>query len=86
MAANGISTLSTKEDKQIAKLDIAQATRQGKSVARDGTISGSVDSTKTAYRYWNVYDIDALPTKYSGNVVVDNPGPLVSHRPWTGHV
>lgn len=86
MAANNISTLPTKQDRQIAKLDIAQATRQGKTVARDGTISGSVDSTKTAYRYWNVYDIDALPTQYSGNVVVDNPGPLVAHRPWTGHV
>ena len=86
MAANGISTLSTKQAKQIAKLDIAQAKRQGKTVARDGTVSGSVDATKTAYRYWNVYDIAALPTQYSGNSVVDNAGPLVSHRPWTAHV
>lgn len=86
MAANGISTLSTKQAKQTAKLNIAQAKRQGKTVARNGTISGSVDPTKTAYRYWNVYDINALPTQYSGNSVVDNPGPLVAHRPWTGHV
>jgi hypothetical protein len=86
MAANGISTLATKQLKQVAKLNIAQAKRQGKTVARDGTISGSVDATKTAYRYWNVYDINALPTKYSGNNIVDNPGPLVEHRPWTGHV
>jgi hypothetical protein len=85
MAANGISTLSTKAAKQVAKLNIAQAKRQGKTVARDGTISGSVDSTKTAYRYWNGYDIDALPAKYSGNSVVDNPGALVAHRPWTSH-
>lgn len=86
MSANGISTLTTKQAKQTAKLNIAQAKRQGKTVARNGTISGSVDATKTAYRYWNVYDIDALPTKYSGNTVVDNPGSLVAHRPWTGHV
>lgn len=86
MAANGISTLSTKQAKQVAKLDIAQAKRQGKTVARNGTISGSVDATKTAYRYWNVYDINALPTKYSTNSIVDNAGALVAHRPWTGHV
>lgn len=86
MAANGISTLPTKQDRQIAKLDIARAKRQGKTVARDGTISGAVDSTKSYYRYWNVYDIAALPTQYSGNNVIDNPGPLVAHRPWTGHV
>lgn len=86
MAANGISTLSTKQAKQLAKLDIAQAKRQGKTVATDGTISGSVDNTKTAYRYWNVYDINALPTQYSTNSVIDNAGPLVPHRPWTGHV
>lgn len=33
MAANGISTLSTKQAKQVAKLDIAQAKRQGKTVS-----------------------------------------------------
>jgi hypothetical protein len=86
MAANGISTLSTKAAKQVAKLNIAQAKRQGKTVARNGTISGSVDATKTAYRYWNIYDIDTLPTKYSGNSIVDNPGTLVVHRPWTSHI
>jgi hypothetical protein len=86
MAANGISTLSTKAAKQEAKLNIAQAKRQGKTVARNGTITGSVDATKTAYRYWNVYDINALPTKYSSNTLVDNAGSLVAHRPWTSHV
>ena len=31
------------------------------------------------------YDINRLPTKYSGNTVVDNPntGGLVAKRPWT---
>ena len=86
MAANGISTLSTKAAKQVAKLDIAQAKRQGKTVAANGTISGSVDSNQVSYRYWNVYDIAALPTQYSGNNIQDNPGDLVAHRPWTSHI
>ena len=87
MAANGISTLTTKAAKQVAKLNIAQAKRQGKTVARNGTITGSVDATKTAYRFWNTYDINDLPTKYSGNSLVDNAntGGLAVHRPWKTH-
>jgi hypothetical protein len=42
-----------KEARQIAKLNIAQAKRQGKTVATDGTISGAVDSTKPYYRAKN---------------------------------
>ena len=84
MAANSISTLSTKELKQVGKLNIAQAKRQGKTVARDGTISGSVDSTKNYYRVRNTYDITQLPTQYTGNAVTDNAntGGLVLGRPW----
>ena len=84
MAANGISTLATKQAKQEAKLAKATAKRQGKVVARDGTISGSVDSTKPYYRTNNVLDISELPTKYSGNTVVNNlnSGGLVVGRPW----
>ena len=84
MSANGISTLSTKEARQKAKLDIAQAKRQGKTVAADGTITGSVDTTKNYYRTNNTYDITELPTQYSGNTVVDNAntGGLQPHRPW----
>jgi hypothetical protein len=87
MAANGISTLSTKQAKQIAKLNIAQAKKQGKTVAADGTISGSVDPTKNSYRYNNTYNITDLPTQYTGNAVTDNPnvGGLKSARPWTSH-
>jgi hypothetical protein len=87
MAKNGISTLSTKALKQVAKLDIAQAKRQGKTVADDGTISGSVDSTKNYYRYNNTYNLDDLPTQYSGNDVIDNAnvGGLKQARPWTSH-
>ena len=90
MAANGISTLGTKALKQVAKLNIAQAKRQGKTVAKNGTISGAVDSTKNYYRSRRVLDIDLLPTKYSGNAIVDNrkgpatgivPNPDVSSIP-----
>jgi hypothetical protein len=84
MAANGISTLATKQLKQEAKLDIAEAKRQGKTVADDGTITGSVDATKPYYRSLNTLNINLLPTKYSGNTVSDNAnvGGLQPGRPW----
>ena len=85
MAANGISTLSTKQLKQSAKLTIATAKRQGKTVAVDGTISGSVDATKPYYRAANTSDITRLPTRYVGSVLTDNANPagLLPGRPWT---
>ena len=84
MSANGISSLSTKEAKQNAKLAIAEAKRQGKTVARDGTITGSLDSSKPYYRVNNKLDKTELPTVYSGNNVVDNAnvGGLQVSRPW----
>ena len=84
MAANGISTLATKLARQTAKLDIAQAKRQGKVVATDGTISGSVDPTKPYYRINNEYDITNLPAQYVGNTATDNlnEGGLQTARPW----
>ena len=84
MSKNGISSLSTKQARQTAKLNIAQAKRQGKNVAEDGTISGSSDPTKLYYRANNIYDITELPTQYSGNDIVDNsnPGGLLPARPW----
>lgn len=74
MSLNGIAWLATKEERQIAKLNLAQTKRQ---------LVGT-----PGYRENNVYDRDALPTKYVGNNVVDNPnvGGLVPHRPWTGSV
>ena len=45
MSANGISHETLKRDRQDQKLAIAEAKRQGKTVADDGTISGSVDPT-----------------------------------------
>jgi|TARA_B110000503_G_C6749894_1_gene251141 hypothetical protein len=69
MSANGISTLSSKELKQVAKLDLA---------AIDRAADGNARST---------YDINLLPTKYSGNTVVNNdhgdPVTLDQGRPWT---
>lgn len=84
MAANGISTLLTKEARQKAKLDIAKAKRQGKVVADDGTITGSIDPTKNYYRTRNNYDITQLPTQYNDDDIIDNAnlGGLVTGRPW----
>jgi hypothetical protein len=84
MAANSISTLSTKELKQKTKLAIAQAKRQGMTVAKDGTITGNVDSKKSYYRLLNTLDITELPTQYSNNSLVDNAniGGLIQGRPW----
>lgn len=66
MAQNGISTLSTKQQKQVAKLNAAKTKR-----AATGRPSN--------------YDINELPTKYSGNSVVDNSNPsgLLPGRPWS---
>ena len=89
MAANGISTLATKQARQAAKLAKATAKRQGKTVAVDGTITGSVDATKPYYRAANTLDTTLLPTLYSSNTVVNNVntvnsvnGVLVAGRPW----
>ena len=69
MSANGISTLSTKELRQVAKLELAQTKRQGPGIP---------------HRALQYLDITELPTVYSGNTVVDNPnvGGLVQGRPW----
>jgi hypothetical protein len=76
-----------KEARQTAKLDIAQAKREGRVVADDGSITGSIDSTKPYYRARNVYDPDRLPTQYSGYTVVDNANAvgLLRARPWTAY-
>ena len=87
MAANGISTLETKELRQVAKLAIAEAKRQGKTVAANGTITGAVDSTKNYYRARDTYDLTQLPIQYTGNAVTDNAntGGLVTGRPWVSY-
>lgn len=87
MAANGISSLPTKEERQLAKLELAKAKRQGKIITEGGgtwSASGSVDPTATAYRVRNEYDINQLPTKYVGNDIIlnDHPSGLQLGRPW----
>jgi hypothetical protein len=69
MAANGISTLPTKEARQLAKLNLAQTKRQ---------------SAGTPHRVLQYLDVTELPTVYSGNTVVNNPnvGGLIQGRPW----
>ena len=70
MARNDISTLATKELRQVAKLELAQTKRQ---------LTGT-----QGYRENRYYDLDLLPTKYSGDGIVNNPnvGGLVAGRPW----
>jgi len=72
MAANRISTLGTKQLKQEAKIAIAQAKKQGKTVALDGTITGSIDATKKHFRDSNSYNLNLLPTKYVDNTSYNN--------------
>lgn len=71
MSANGISNLSTKEERQVAKLDLAQTKRQTEDT--------------NGYRNLRYYDVNLLPTKYVGNnaVMNDHSAGLVRGRPWT---
>mgnify|MGYP001123995495 CR=1 FL=1 len=94
MAANGISTLSTKEARQIAKLELAQAKRKGRVITDGGALGtygtwsddGTDDDTKNYYRSNNTYDATSLPDTYNGNLpgADDNPntGGLLAKRPW----
>ena len=84
MAANGISTLSTKQLRQEAKLELAKLKREGYTLNADGTVAGGPDITAIFYRERNSYDITELPTQYDSNDVIDNPnvGGLVLGRPW----
>lgn len=76
MSANGISTLSTKQAKQVAKLNLAANNRQADAGNRDTVTNADNRYTLT---------INNLPTKYSGNAIVDNAnsGGLVIGRPWS---
>src|SRR6056300_526616 len=89
MGANGIGDRSTqtKQQSQVAKLTIAQAKREGRVVAVDGTVTGGIDATKPYFRAKNVYDLTQLPDTYNANEPGpdDNPntGGLITGRPWT---
>ena len=82
MAANGISTLragkrNAKGKRQIAKLKLAEAKRQGRVIVEGdpGNVleagkygtwnhSGAIDNSKACYRAMNICHIYRLPTRY----------------------
>jgi hypothetical protein len=84
MSANGISTLSTKEARQKAKLDLAALKREGYTLNADGSVASGPSTSKIFYRSRNDYDLSQLPTQYYGNTVINNnnAGGLVTGRPW----
>lgn len=76
MAANGISTLALKRDRQEAKLTLAGANRAASNIIEPGRYP---DTTA---------DLTQLPTLYdpasNSAPLVDNPNPggLLPGRPW----
>jgi hypothetical protein len=94
MAANGISTLSTKQARQIAKLEYAQAKRKGRVITDGGALGtygtwsddGTDNDAVNWYRSNNTYDATALPDTYNSNIpgADDNPNAdgLLPKRPW----
>ena len=86
MSANGISTLSDKKAKQLAKLELAQLKRKGYTLAANGTVISGPATSAIFYRSRNEYDITELPTQYSGvdNGLIDNinESGLILGRPW----
>jgi len=72
-SSNTISTATSKIDRQLAKLELAQLRRQA-----------GGDTSATFYRSYNVYDVDLLADKYTSNTTtVGTTSTLVVHRPWT---
>jgi hypothetical protein len=67
MAANGISTLSTKQAKQVAKLDLAATNR-----AADGNPRATYDISQLPTQYSGNNIVDN-----------PNAGGLIQGRPWT---
>ena len=95
MAANGISTLATKQARQVAKLEYAQAKRKGRVITDGGPLGtygtwsddGVDNDTVNYFRANNTYDITSLPNIYAGNLPADpdanpNPDGLLPKRPW----
>jgi len=89
MAANGISTLATKQARQAAKLELAKLKRQGYTLDTDGSVLSGPDITQPFYRTRHDYVITQLPTKYAvgdnftGNIVDNaNTDGLILGRPW----
>lgn len=90
MAANGISTLSTKEERQLAKLQLAQAKRKGQIITEGGgtwSADGIDNPDAPWYEELNTLDLSLLPDLYNDDSTGpdDNPnaGGLQPGRPWT---
>jgi hypothetical protein len=72
-STNNISTSTSKVDRQIAKLELAQLRRQA-----------GGNTTTNYYRVYNIYDVDLLADKYISNTAtIGTTSTLVEHRPWT---
>lgn len=71
LCGNNVDRLTTLQDRQDAKLLLAQIRKQA-----------GGNTAAPYYRAYNTFDLDLLPTQYVGNTVVDNPGPLEPARPW----
>jgi hypothetical protein len=66
------STATSKVDRQLAKLELAQLRRQA-----------AGDTGATFYRSRNIYDVDLLADKYTSNTsTVGTTSTLVVARPW----
>lgn len=75
LSSNNISdsTLWTKDQRQVLKLELAQLRRQA-----------GGNTTTNYYRIYNVYDVDLLADKYTSNTTtVGTTSTLAVHRPWT---
>lgn len=71
-SSNSISTSTSKVDRQLAKLELAQLRRQANG-----------NTSTNYYRTYNVYDADLLADKYISNTsTVGTTSTLVVHRPW----
>jgi|TARA_B110000977_G_scaffold186547_1_gene252629 hypothetical protein len=77
MSANGISTLTTKRERQEAKLALANADRAARNVVQPGRYADvTADATQLPTRY-------AVGDNDTNNVVDnDNIGGLKPSRPW----
>jgi len=89
MAANGISTNGTKEQRQLEKLAYSAARRKGQTITEGGgtwSAAGPEDTTAGSYRARNDLDATQIPNPYEGNSVNpdddENIDPLVVGRPW----
>ena len=83
MAANGISTLSTKLARQTAKLNIAQNKRRGYTLNAAGEIVSGPDTNAVFYRENNTYDLAYLPDTFATTGDDNaNTGGLLVGRPW----